>query len=147
MLFVLVCLFAGLHSCKDEGNNQINNIPDVPVNLTINLDLPSYYHLQTPGSYALLEGGFRGVFLVHHFDGNYYALERTCSFQSDLACAVIHIDTTNIQLRCGSYTTPGFETCCTSQFSFDGFVIQAPATLPLKRYRVSTSGNLVTIRN
>ena len=144
LLFIVPFL---LSACKDEGNNGYSYIPDVPVNITVNTDLPLYFHLQTPGAYSLLNGGYRGIFLVHHFDDKFYAIERTCSYQTDLNCAVIQVDTSIIQLRCGTYADTGFVSCCNSQFSFEGFVIQGPATFPLKQYPVYQNGNLLTIRN
>jgi Rieske Fe-S protein len=140
-------LTLGVSSCNDEGTVGTNYIPDVPVNITINTDLPLYFHLQTPGAYSLIQGGYRGIFLIHHFDDNIYAIERTCSYQSELDCAIIQVDTSIIQLRCGTYSDSGYVACCQSQFSFDGFVINGPATFPLKKYQVFENGNLLTIKN
>lgn len=144
--FVILALVF-ISSCDDNtpANQQVF-IPDVPVNLTINTDLPLHFHLQTPGNYSLLEGGHRGIILVHNFDNRFYALERTCTNNPDLSCSFIQIDSTNILLRCGTYSNQ-FDTCCTSQFSFDGNVLQGPAIFPLRQYAVSRAGNVLTIRN
>ncbi|MBI1307842.1 MAG: hypothetical protein GC181_14660 [Bacteroidetes bacterium] len=146
-IFLLLLIF-GLPACKD--NTKQNNypfIPNVPVSITINLELPNYYQLQTPGAYTLLDGGHRGIFLVHNFDDQFYAVERTCTYQPDDSCSVIQVDTTKIQLRCGLYSKSGFEECCGSQYSFDGNVIQGPSTYALKLYSVSRNGSLLTVRN
>ncbi len=147
LIIGIVALTIFANSCKDEGGGTASYIPDVPVNLTINTDLPLYYHLQTPGAYSLLEGGYRGIFLVHNFDDKFYAVERTCSYQTELPCAIIQIDTSIIQLRCGTYSDTGYSACCKSQFSFEGFALQGPAVFPLKQYPVYQNGNLLTIRN
>lgn len=135
-------------SCGDNTptNGQVF-IPDVPVSITVNMELPSHYHLQNLGGYSLLDGGHRGIFLVHNFDDEYYALERTCTFNPDNTCAHIQIDTSNIQLRCGTYAQDTFAQCCQSLYSFDGFVLQGPSQFALKRYNVFKNGSLLTIRN
>ena len=135
-------------SCGDNTptNGQVF-IPDVPVSITVNMELPSHYHLQNLGGYSLLEGGHRGIFLVHNFDDEYYALERTCTFNPDASCAHIQIDTSNIQLRCGVYDNDTFAECCQSLYSFDGFVLQGPSQFTLKRYNVFKNGSLLTVRN
>lgn len=133
------------------GDNTPNNgqvfIPDVPVSITVNMELPSHYHLQNLGGYTLLEGGHRGIFLVHNFDDEYYALERTCTFNPDFACAQVQIDSSNIQLKCGTYQNDTFAECCQSLYSFDGFVLQGPSQFALKRYNVFKNGSLLTVRN
>lgn len=147
---VIVILFFALvaSSCNDNTptNGQVF-IPDVPVSITVNMELPSHYHLQNLGGYSLLDGGHRGIFLVHNFDDEYYALERTCTFNPDATCAHIQIDTANIQLRCGQYENDTFSECCQSLYSFDGFVLQGPSRFALKRYSVFRNGSLLTIRN
>jgi len=142
----ILCLFASACNDNTPTNGQVF-IPDVPVSITVNMDLPLHYHLQNLGGYSLLEGGNRGVFLVHNFDDEYYALERTCTFDPDLDCSHIQIDTANIQLRCGTYDNDTFAQCCQSLYSFDGFVLQGPSRFALKRYQVFRNGNLLTVRN
>lgn len=149
LTFILLA-FLVVSSCNNDNNNAGNGqvlIPDVPVSITVNIDLPSHYHLQNLGGFSLLEGGNRGIFLVHNYDDEFYAIERTCTFNPDLDCAHIQVDTTNIQLRCGIYENDTFSQCCQSRYSFDGFVFQGPSRFPLKRYSVIRNGSLITIRN
>ena len=147
-LNLILALFLAMHSCDTTPpNGGPVFIPDVPVSITVNMELPLHFHLQNLGGYSLLDGGHRGIFLVHNFDDEFYALERTCTFQPDDSCAVIQIDTTNIQLRCGTYGPSGYETCCESLYSFDGMPLQGPSQFALKRYRVFQNGSLLTIRN
>ena len=51
-------------SCKEQNYP----IPDVPVNMSINLDLPSYNALNAPGGYAYVTGGSRGIVVYRNFD-------------------------------------------------------------------------------
>ncbi|MFT5724053.1 MAG: hypothetical protein ACI9JN_001170 [Bacteroidia bacterium] len=147
-LLFIICIVVVSASCNDNTPNggQVF-IPDVPVSITVNMDLPLHYHLQNLGGYTLLQGGNRGIFLVHNFDDEFYAIERTCTFQPDLSCSQIQIDTSNIQLRCGTYDNDTFAQCCQSLYSFDGFVLQGPSQFSLKRYNVFRNGSLLTVRN
>ncbi|MFT4522456.1 MAG: nitrite reductase/ring-hydroxylating ferredoxin subunit [Bacteroidia bacterium] len=147
--FICFCMlaFLGLGSCNDNTGGGGAFIPDVPVNITINTQLPLYFHLQNLGGYALINGGSRGIFLVHGFDDTYYALERTCTYLSDLTCSVIQIDSQNIQLKCGTYSQGAYSECCKSKFSFDGNVLESPSTYPLKRYVVTDNDGVLYIRN
>ena len=72
---IILCIAFIASSCGDNTptNGQVF-IPDVPVSITVNMELPSHYHLQNLGGYSLLDGGHRGIFLVHNFDDEYYAL-------------------------------------------------------------------------
>lgn len=147
-------LFFGLtfalgSSCKD--NNPYTGecfIPDAIVNEVINMDLPSYFVLQNLGEHITLESaGNRGVFLVHYFDDAFYALERTCPYQSDNDCSYVTVDSTNLRLRCGQYQDTGFVACCGSEYQWDGFLLEGPSRCGLKAYRVSRQGNTLFINN
>ncbi len=147
LAFIFIAAFF-VSSCNDNtGQNGLVFIPDVPVSITVNMDLPLHFHLQNLGGFTLLEGGHRGIFLVHNFDDEFYAIERTCTFNSDLQCAHIQVDSSNIQLRCGVYQADTFAQCCQSLYSFDGFVLQGPSQFGLKRYQVFRNGSLLTVRN
>ena len=122
-------------------------IPEVPVNFTINMDLPEYYHMQSLGEYMLLDGGNRGIFLVHNYDDLYYAIERTCTYQSEQECSTIHLDELTLQLQCGTPSDTGFVECCSSRFMLDSRRVEGPARCDLKLYRVNQSGNTLYINN
>ena len=147
-LAIILLMGIFVSGCDDDTptNGQVF-IPNVPVSITVNMDLPSHFHLQNLGGFSLLEGGHRGIFLVHNFDDEFYAIERTCTFDPDLDCGHIQVDTTNIQLRCGVYENDTFKQCCQSLYGFDGFVLQGPSRFPLKRYNVFRNGSLLTVRN
>jgi len=115
--------------------------------LVINTDLPEYYHLKSRGNYIYLPGGNKGVLLIHTFDGYYNAIERTCSWEVDKACAKIYVDSTNLNLRCGTYTGSKWEFCCASKFMYSSQVSQGPAQFPLRTYTVTENGSILTIRN
>jgi len=122
-------------------------VPDVPVSVTINMSLPEYFLLQNTGEYRYVEGGNRGIFVVHNYDDVYYAIERTCTYKSDNECAKIFVDSTTLQLKCGTEVDTGFVECCSSRFLFDSRLVNGPARCNLKTYRLSLSGTTLFINN
>jgi len=149
LTFILLLLTGMLtpSACSDDNAQNQSFIPNVPVNITINTDLPLHFHLKNLGAYTYLEGGSKGVFLVHNFDDQFYALERTCSFEPDRACSKLFVDSLNFQMQCGNYEDGKWKECCSSKFSFDGFVQESPAQFPLRTYAVQLNGSIINIRN
>lgn len=143
-IFLLMAVLAV--SCK-KNNINTQPIQDVPVNITINLSLPSYSHLINPGTHVYEPGGVKGVVVVHHTDDEFYAFDRNCSFQPDNSCSRIEVDSNFLVFRCGESKTGGFEKCCDSRFFMDGQVFNGPATFGLKHYLVIRSGNILNIKN
>lgn len=146
--FFLVCVvgFFFITSCKDGAGGE-NPVPAAPVNLTINTDLPSYFHLKNLGSYVYEEGGNRGVLIMHGFDDRFYAFDRLCTHLPDLSCSIIHVDSMRLNLRCGTFTDTSWTPCCDSKYQYDGNVLQGPAKFPLRQYPVSISGAVIYVRN
>lgn len=140
---IICCLFL---ACKKTNVNQ-DPIPDVPVNITINMALPSYSHLFNPGSHVFEDGGVKGIVVVHHLDDEYYAFDRTCAFQPNSDCSKIEVDSSVLVFRCGKSTLKGFEKCCESRYMMDGQVLDGPTTFGLRRYQLVKSGNLLSIQN
>ena len=122
-------------------------VPEVNVAQTINMSFPEFFKLQNIGEHLNIPGGNRGIFLVHNFDCLYYAVERTCTYQSDNECSTIHVDSTTLQLKCGTQTDTGFVKCCDSRFSFDSRLLQGPARCNLKTYPLTVSGTTILISN
>lgn len=148
LLISFGALFLILGSCKSDNPYTGDCfIPDVPVNFTINMDLPEYYHMQSLGEYMLLDGGNRGIFLIHNYDGYFYAIERTCTYESERECSTLHLDQPTLQLKCGTPVDTGFVECCSSRFLLDSRVVQGPARCDLKLYRVNRTGNTLYINN
>lgn len=131
-------------SCNRTANEPI---PTGPVNITIDLNLADYQALIVPGNFIYVEGGVKGVLVMHDYDDNWHAFERTCAWEPLSSCSKIWVDTPNIQLRCGNPTAGGFVKCCESQYYFNGFPSNGPARGSLARYRISRIGNLLQIYN
>jgi hypothetical protein len=140
---ISACFF--FFSCGNK--NKDDEIPVTPVNIYIDLNLNSSAPLNVLGGYIYISGGNKGIIVLHNFDDNYLAIERTCSFHPYDACNLITMDNNGIILKCGKYNGTNFEACCGSEFTLEGYVSKAPATRPLRLYNVTKSGNSLQIYN
>ncbi|MFB6340565.1 Rieske (2Fe-2S) protein [Saccharicrinis sp. FJH2] len=139
--FMVVLMF--LSSCKDEINS---NIPTVSFNVTINLTRPEYAALLGDGQSITLptydnygrRAGYAGLVIIKSSFSNsgFYAFDRCCTHNpneahqvnADGALAVCPVDSSVFVLIDGS-----------------GIPSTGPATLPLRRYNVSVSGNELSV--
>jgi len=123
----ILCAFL-TNSCNDEKYP----IPNVPVNVSINLDLPSYQPLTSPGGCVYVNGGSRGLVVYRNFN-EFIALDRHSTYNSQDACAIVIINPDNVfELK---------DTCSGSRFSImNGAVIEGPAKFGLKRYNAFWDG-------
>lgn len=131
-LFTLILFFS---ECK----NQYEGIPNVSVNIYINIQDPQYQALAGLGSWAYVDGGSKGIIVFNVDNERYVAYERHCPYEPNNTCSKISVDETNLF---------AIDTCCSSKYQLlDGSVINGPASLPLKSYATSFDGNIINIRN
>ena len=149
----IIILFSGifssilfLPSCKDSSN-VTEQIPTGPINLIIDLNLGTYQHLSNVGEFAYVEGGVKGVLIIHDYDDAWYAFERSCAYQPTKNCSKIWVDTANIQLRCGEQLIGSFTECCNSKYMFSGLPTSGMAKGRLARYNIQRDGNILQIYN
>ena len=129
IIFISLLLFIPVINCKKDKNTQV---PYVYVDIYINLDLPSYVGLNSPGGYMYLTGGSRGIILYRFTMEDFLAYDRHCTYDIENENGRVSIDSTGLLLYCVD---------CGSQFQIlDGSVYKEPATRPLKQYRVSYDG-------
>lgn len=127
-LFAQLLLSLFLFSCEERNYP----IPDVPVNLSINLSLPSYSTLNVPGGYVFINGGSRGIVVYRNFD-EFVALDRHSTYNSQEDCAIVDINPSN--------TFELIDTCSGSTFSIlSGVVLSGPAQWGLRRYNTYWDG-------
>ncbi len=131
----------------DDTNRTTEQIPTGPVNINIDLNLPAYMHLANPGSHAYFEGGVKGVLVIHDYEDNWFAFERGCAFEPLSSCSKVWADSINIQLQCGIPTSTGFQPCCSSKYSYNGFPLEGEARGRLARYQIQRNGNAVMVYN
>lgn len=125
-------------SCtKDEWNNQNPYLPDYAVNVPINMNLPLYTQLQYAGNAVLINGyGVNGIIVINTGTG-YRAFEATCSNHGVSGCSKLTLD--GVEATCS----------CSDGLVYNLFLGLATtdAEYPLKEYRVSQSGAMLTVYN
>ena len=125
-------------SCtKDEWNNQNPYLPDYAVNVPINMNLPLYTKLQYAGNAVLINGyGVNGIIVVNTGTG-FRAFEATCSNHGVSGCSKLTLD--GVEAKCS----------CSDGLVYNLFLGLATtdAEYPLKEYRVSQSGAMLTVYN
>lgn len=140
--FVIV-LFSG--SC-DKLNDSV--IPDVPVNLFIDLNIEN--ELTVPGNAVFFPNfGFGGVIVYCELPGSYYAFDAACTNDISSSCSVVK-DEELEQCPCLLSSPVVTCSCCDSQFSLlgNGSVLKGPAVSPLKPYSIAfMNSSLIRVYN
>jgi len=139
LLVVISAIFiASTWSCVDKVPHDA--IPEVAVNLNIDVNSTMYIELNTIGGWVYLTGGYKGILVYRIAVDEFVAYDRACPFDPFEETARITMDNTGI--------TCSDSTSCDSQFGIlDGSVIKGPSTIPLKRYYTYYDGNTLTINN
>jgi len=76
--FLLLFLLTSFFSCEKNNTNDI--LPNVDVNIVLDLNLPEYVQLKTPSDWVYVQGGLQGIIVQNTGIGNphYKAFERAC---------------------------------------------------------------------
>lgn len=119
-----------LTSCEKTGIDTVDPDPQGPVikDLKIDLSLNENSVLNNTGGSKVING----IIIVNAGSNGYLALSSACTHQG----AQISFNSKANNFQCPSHG---------SIFSTTGAVIQGPATIALKTYGVSQSGNILTI--
>jgi hypothetical protein len=135
-----VALFGSqlLTACGSDTNTVEPQIPLVSFTESINLTNQQYTALRADNGAAYVGGGVRGLVVVRQSASTYLAFERNCPYRAYDTCARVGIDASRLFLK---------DACCNSQFDLQGRVQSGPANRPLRQYRTSLSGNLLSITN
>lgn len=134
MLLVCFCFFI---NCSDT-TNLTNCIRSVNLSFNTDLNNPSLINAQTPGGFAELPGGIKGILLFNKngFDNGFVAFDRLCpqnkcvtpmTFKNRLLKCVCHESTYSVDFG-GAPQTDGFE-------------------CPAIEYRVTKNGSSIRISN
>lgn len=145
--YSFLALLFPLFGCNDS-QQVTENIPRGLINAFIDLNLASYQHLNNVGTHAYIEGGVKGVLIIHDYDDQWYAFERTCAYNPTKKCSHIWVDSINIQLMCGQFSnSTTFNECCESKYTYSGFPIKGPSQGRLAQYYISKTGNILQVYN
>lgn len=135
-LLLLVLSSMVLFACKRE---EPGGVPLTRVEISININNPSYADLAVPGGWLYLTGGSMGLLVYRNSSDQFTAMDRHCPYQAAERCRVF-VDDTEILAH--------DSLCCGSKFLIvDGSVTQGPSALPLKRYNTSFNGTVLRIYN
>ena len=133
-LFTLTAFCITIASCKKR-----DDVPSVPVDVYINLQLPDYIKLQTPLNYIYYSAGNRGLIIYRKAGNEFCILERTCTFDPLKSSAVVEVLPDNFT---------SVDSTCGSKFSIsDGSIMNGPASQTLMQYRYDFDGTTLHIYN
>lgn len=133
---LLIALITTFFSCgsSDDGNTIL---PNVPVNVTLNLNLPAYQDLLINNGSVFVSGhGIKGIIVFRFSANNILAWEAACPHISPNQCSTMVIN--GVKMVCG---------CDDSEFSIlDGAPLSG-TPFPARQYRAVRAGNTITITN
>jgi hypothetical protein len=135
LLFLSVILVV---SCK---KNKSNPVPNIPFDISIDINLPSYNALISVGSWAYVSGGSRGIIVYRRSIDQFVAFDRHSPADPEGVCAhPLYPDKVN-------YLTL-IDSCSSARFSmYDGSPITG-CEFGLRQYQTSFDGlHLVRIYN
>jgi nitrite reductase/ring-hydroxylating ferredoxin subunit len=134
-LLLALIMLLGPGCRKDERGG----VPLSLVDISINVNNPSYADLAVPGGWVYLSGGSLGILVYRSSPETFVALDRHCPYQPADLCRVF-VDDSELIAR--------DTLCCGSAFLItDGSVVQGPAALNLQRYNTSFNGTTLRIFN
>lgn len=123
-------------SCRKE---ERGGVPLSLVDISINVNNPSYADLAVPGGWIYISGGSLGILVYRSSPETFMAFDRHCPYQPGDLCRVF-VDDSELIAR--------DTLCCGSAFLItDGSVVQGPAALNLQRYNTSFNGTTLRIFN
>ncbi|WP_333599560.1 hypothetical protein [Flavobacterium sp.] len=136
-ILILLAFLPFIFSC-DGGrvNNSNPNIPNYPVNLQINMNLPAYSNLQFPSNHIVdYSQGARGI-VVFNTGSGFNAFDLAAPNQIFTSCTS-PMTISGIEAHCS---------CDNSVYSlFTG--LGAGQQYPMKQYNVQVAGSTLTIYN
>jgi nitrite reductase/ring-hydroxylating ferredoxin subunit len=125
-----------LVGCKKE---ERGGVPLTPVDISINVNNPSYADLQVPGGWLYLTGGSMGLIVYRTSMESFVAMDRHCTYNPAQLCRVF-VDESQLIAQ--------DTVCCQSKFLItDGTVVQGPAAINLQRYNTTFNGTTLRIFN
>ena len=125
-----------LVGCKKE---ERGGVPLTPVDISINVNNPSYADLQVPGGWLYLTGGSMGLIVYRTNMESFVAMDRHCTYNPAQLCRVF-VDESQLIAQ--------DTLCCQSKFLItDGTVVQGPAAINLQRYNTTFNGTTLRIFN
>jgi len=123
----LLLLFLIISNFSCEKNETTDILPNVPVNIIVNLDLPQFIKLKTPPNWEYVNGGIKGILIQSTgLTPPYKAYDRACP-NNDCTSAMVFDG--SLKMKCP---------CDNSEYSIiDGSPQTAGNSHFAREYRVS----------
>jgi len=121
---------------------RLHPVPDIPFNINIDINLPTYSSLQSISGFAYIENvGVKGLVVYRRSIDEFVAFDRMSTAAGGDTCAPLYVDPDNLLIL--------LDPCTASKFSlFDGSLINGPAEWGLRSYRILFNGmNILNIQN
>ena len=117
-----------------------SNIPDAPVNFTIEIDDPLFLDLAVIGNHVFIKNaGVNGIIIYRSGINEFIAYDRTCTYKPEENCAVIDDENLMGYVQCP---------CCGSKFSLAySYPTEGEATRSLKKYNTNFDGTFLHVYN
>jgi hypothetical protein len=133
--FFVVILFGLLISaCRDNPDR----VPNVPVDITINVNEPAWFNIQAVTGWVYITGGSRGIIIYRKSFDEFVALERHVPYNVQDGCAAV-VTSDNVIVE---------DPCSGSQWIItDGSLIQGPASFNLTTYETIFTDPVLRIFN
>ncbi len=133
---ILFLSIIAIQACNND-DDELNQVPIVATDMTININLPGFSALQNPGGWVYLNGGSRGIIVYRASLESFSAFDRHCTYRVQDGCQVVVDD--------GITATDSL--CCGAQFEIvNGLPITEPAERPLTTYRTQYNPNVNLLR-
>ena len=132
-LVLLLVFSSGCESAMEESG-----VPNVAVNIEINLSDSDNIALTQLGGFIYVVGGVRGIIVRYESQNIYRAFDRNCTFNPSISSATVDVHSSGFYIE---------DTSCTSTFDLNGFPTGGPADFPLKEYNITQAGNILFIVN
>lgn len=137
-LYILLS-FLFLFNCENDNTiNNCNFLLDVGVNVTLNLNLPSFNPLRFTGNVAFVpnQGNF-GIYVINTGSG-YRAWDAGDPNVAPSSCTFLERDGVEVMSTCDDVNKYNL---------FTGLAVDEQLPCPLLEYRVTQSGDNLTITN
>ena len=134
-IFLIIAFVSILFSCSDsERSNKNPYIPNYPVNLSVDMNLPAYSNLKFVSNGVIIPNyGAKGI-IIFNAGGTYNAFDAACPNQDLNSCVAMTINGINAVCSCDK----------TEYSLFTGL---GGKDYPLKQYRVEVSGTVIRVYN
>ena len=134
---LIILIFLGFVACSDDSDAYI--IPNVYVREEVVLSNQEALPLRFDGGVIYISGGVRGLMIYKQNATTYRAYDRACPNNPSASCELLKADISRVFMQ---------DSCCGSQFSWEGTYMGGPAKGNPREYATAVvSGGRLLISN